>query len=320
MVVFLHATLLLDGYQVPNPLRWVDDALGAYRMPTLMVLSGLLLHRSLAKPPGLYLSGKARALLWPFVLWGSFTGLTVAPALAVDPWWWLHGDRSHTWFLAVLMICYVLALAVRRVPAPVVWALLLGAALLLGPPDSTLLGFAVKTAWFGSFFFAGASIASRLPRLLAAPWWLVTPAVLIAGAGAAVAVKRGEAFKYDAPAAALSLIGIFAALWLLSRIPRVAPVRWVEWIGRNSVVTYLVHWPWMMIVVALVGRPGGWSGWVLLFATAMTVCVAATWLRPRTPWLYVFPAIQAQAATPWGRTRPGHEKINRFESLLTQNG
>jgi uncharacterized membrane protein YcfT len=124
-VVVLHAqltTTLVTGAALA-PLVWVNDQLEDVRMPLLMCLSGVLLWRSLAKGPGRHLRGKARAILWPYVVWMTIdlTHVLLDAAAAGRPVPWhlvgqaLHDPQGYLWFLAWLFGFHVLA---GMIPAP----------------------------------------------------------------------------------------------------------------------------------------------------------------------------------------------------------
>ncbi|MBM7520172.1 acyltransferase family protein [Nocardioides nitrophenolicus] len=113
-VVVFHAEL------VAGPLGWLAAAnqdLAHVRMPLLMVLSGLLLSRSLAKGPRRHLAGKARAVLWPYVVWASIDLLQVCVHLLAtgEPLprdllrLAVYNPSGYLWFLGFLFCYHLLA-------------------------------------------------------------------------------------------------------------------------------------------------------------------------------------------------------------------
>lgn len=79
LVVLFHAGtgVAYFGDFYPRGIDVFNQVVEPYRMPALMFLSGMLLHRSLSKSASLYFGGKARKIAWPYVLW-SLIGLMLA--------------------------------------------------------------------------------------------------------------------------------------------------------------------------------------------------------------------------------------------------
>lgn len=71
LVIAWHAFSIptFFGVAMPSAVQILNDALSTYRIPALLVLSGLLLGRSLAKPLPTYYLGKVRHIAWPFLVW-----------------------------------------------------------------------------------------------------------------------------------------------------------------------------------------------------------------------------------------------------------
>lgn len=109
LIAVMHATV--EGGS--GAMQVVNVLLEPFRVPMLLVVSGMLLHRSLAKPLRIYVSGKVRRILWPWLVW-------MVPMIAV--WWATFAgnptaflvDYTHLWYLTVLLCCYGLAPVTRR--------------------------------------------------------------------------------------------------------------------------------------------------------------------------------------------------------------
>ncbi len=293
MVVLLHASLATDGEN-----GWViHTLLRPFRMPTLMVLSGLLLHRSLRKGLGPYVSGKVRGIVWPWLVWIAILGLLLTDKARADPVDFLTVG-TNLWFLGALALSYALALAVRRVPAVATAAALFLLADLAQEPFGALATY----LWYSGFFFAGAALRPVVERWLTARpvWPLLMTAVAVVGALGQI--PRGMHVPYGPDQVLLSMAGILAAIWLASRLPRIAPIRAVEWIGRNSIVTYLAHTALLVPVGLAVSRLGlgPAPSTVVTFVVVFAGCVALTYVRPWTDWLYRLPVAIAEAK-PSGR-------------------
>lgn len=298
LVIAHHLRLVQQIWDGGTPWAMVElsEALAPFRMPALLFASGLLLARSLRRPPGRFLAGKLRGLLWPWLLWSAVMLPILGWGHADEPLWWLNG--MYTWFLAALFCYYVVGLVTRRIhpgwialASVVVWTALplLGVAHdMVGPrPD--------KFVFYAVFFFAGAALRPVLARQ-SVPWAVTVPALAVAAAWALHAARIDAEPKVPVLTQVVVLLAVVGAVGVLQRLPRLRALRPVEWLGRNSIVPYLVHLP----VIELLGRysdlPAGPGTFALYYAVTIGVCVLAVLLRPVTGFLYAFPARKAAVA------------------------
>ncbi len=229
----------------PDVLLRVGESMQPFRMPLLFFLSGLLLPRSLAKPPRTYVTGKLRGLVWPFVLWTVIVAITFEALWRDEDRWWLLTDATamltgfqHLWFLSVLIVCYALAPLTRLVPA---WVLPLPMAFASSflTSDAPWVEYGEKVLWYGAFFFAGAAVAEVVTR-----WQRLSP--LVPAGMLALALAWGYLAAQDQELRTtlgfasfiMSLVGVLGITWLAPRVPR---IRFLEWAGRGSIVVYLVN-------------------------------------------------------------------------------
>ena len=191
LVIAHHLRLVQQIWDGSTPWAMVElsEALAPFRMPALLFASGLLLARSLRRPPGRFLAGKLRGLLWPWLLWSAVMLPILGWGHADEPLWWLNG--MYTWFLAALFCYYVIGLVTRRIhpgwvalASVVAWTALplLGTAHdMVGPrPD--------KFVFYAVFFFAGAALRPLLARQ-SVPWAVTVPALAVAAAWALHAAR-----------------------------------------------------------------------------------------------------------------------------------
>ncbi len=250
LVIVWHsaAILMLFDLTVPTWLVDANDVFAPYRMPTLMVLSGMLLNRSLAKPVRVYGWGKVANLVWPWLLWTVVNWLVLQYE---EPLWdrtvWA---KSYLWFLYYLVILYALAPLVRRVPA---WALvaLPWAATLAAPTMD-----AQRFLFLAGFFFLGRmadehrDVVERITSSRRA-WWALPIAVAFS-----VAFALWGPWRYEGALAIFSVLGI-VTLIRIARMPAISErARALRWIGRNSVVFYVSHFPVIVAVVTFSGVVG----------------------------------------------------------------
>ncbi len=89
----------------------------------MMFLSGLLLSGSLIKGPRVYTAGKLRAIAWPFLVWTLIAyayeitdHLLGEGALELPtPIEAIVTPIGHLWFLQIIFLCYMIALALRSI-------------------------------------------------------------------------------------------------------------------------------------------------------------------------------------------------------------
>ncbi|MBD1537756.1 acyltransferase [Arthrobacter sp. S13_S34] len=238
----LYLTVLFLG-ACPEPLLWLDRFWEPFRMPALVFLSGMLLHKSLRKPPLQFISGKARALAWPYWLWslmflGMSSGITPDTMLRV-----LLVPPTYLWYLWYLFAYYLVALAITRLGVPEVAVLIVsyGASAFITERYGLANFFYLLV-----FFLLGhmASVHASRIRCLLGPRWV--PVVLMAvSLVVAVLSAAGVEVKFQAP----WILGVIAAIGLTIRLAPGLPYSlagdWLKWIGRNSIVFYLAHWPAM---------------------------------------------------------------------------
>lgn len=276
LVVLLHAGLALDFYAVsyPEPIRIFNDVFEPYRMPTLMFLSGLLLSKSLSKPRGVYFSGKARKIAWPYAVW-----TVIALGLQGDLSLYGLGRavynplETHLWYLWFLLIFYTAARLLRNRSEVVVGSVAAASLILsaIAPADFRL----DKMTFLFSFFLLGHlySQSELLQRWSRRPLVLGTAAVL-AVAASAVNVANIEVL-YE-PAFAVCVAGaIILAMWLVPKTPANRARAAIDYLGKRSIVLYIVHLLAIKVVGTLLGGVGFVNPW-LLFPVLVVVGIGSS--------------------------------------------
>ena len=307
LVIAHHLRLvqqIWDG-SAPHAMVVLSEATAPFRMPVLLFASGLLLARSLEKPTGRFLAGKARALLWPWLIWSAMMLPIMGWELGRDPLWWVNG--TYTWFLLVLFLYYAVGLLTRWIHPG--WLALASVAGWTLPPQ-----FGVeydvagnrpdKFLFYAVFFFAGAALRRTLAAG-AVPVAVVVPALLIAAGWAGFAARIDMEPAIPVLTQAVVLIGVLGAVGAAQRIPRAGPVRLLERLGRNSIVPYLVHLPVIELICRNVDLSPSGATFALYALVTLAICVLAIRLRPMTGFLYALPARRRSAGEPDPAPRSG---------------
>ncbi len=296
LVLLDHATamLVIHGLPVPAELAVFADALSPYRMPLLMYLSGLLLQRSLSKPWKQFASGKLRNIGWPYLVWSvitlaATTGLTV-PAVLLIP----VVSPTFLWFLWFILAFYGIGWICDHLnldPLLVAVAALVASAFL---PDFARMS---RFTFLLFFFMLGHAAVTQsvrsgpsgsVRRVLV----LVSLISVLASSGLAV---TGHPVRYSAPyvLGPLALMVLVQAFSLHYRTSRV--LRPLEYVGRNSVIFYVVHYSVVWVVVetaAHLGLNSGRAVFVVAFVLALGAGVCLCRCRDRwecVDWLFTFP-------------------------------
>ncbi|MET0843111.1 MAG: acyltransferase [Mycetocola sp.] len=306
LVLFWHAPAIpaLFDFEIPSALRAVNEFFLPFRMPMLMFLSGLLLPRSLSKPLGSYYIGKFRLVVWPYLIWALLHMLTFeATAPLYHPRAWIA--TGYLWFIFFIACYYLAAPLLRRVPPyiPPIMAF----ALAVPAPE----GLPTRMLYFAGFFFAGnlaATYSERFHDILGNRVVVFVSAAVAVGFGIFATMVD---IQYNALFAPFSLAGILAAIAL---VRRVGSQRWatpVRYVGRNSIVYYVSHFPimhFMLLALMAVGVTGVAVAAPLLFAAALLVGTGLAYFkdRPVISWLF---------SAPWppGRSGPA-ASLNAPES------
>lgn len=278
LVVVLHAGEALRA--AIGPLPGVDEVnlfLEPFRMPVLMFLSGVLLPQSLAKPGREYFAGKLSMVAWPYVLW-SLILLTASGEFG------LHGivqifylSPTYLWYLWFILIFYVIAFPLRRVPplALVGVGLAVSFFLPLGSRPETL-------AFLSAFFFLGAWCArhpERLERVLDKPWFVGAGMLAAAAVGILNVVQQDVLYRAEFSWGVVG--GLLVVCWVFPRLGENPVTAGLEFVGRYSIVFYVAHLGPVMITLALadaLGVSGTWFMLPVLLVTGVGVPLGLAWV------------------------------------------
>ncbi|GAA4665730.1 acyltransferase [Frondihabitans cladoniiphilus] len=262
LVIAHHATSLVDqaGWEVPRALFAFDDAVGAFRMPMLMALSGLVVPRSLGRAPGAFFRGTWRRLGWPYVLWSVVTlvcvgDLSLSSVLRIPVF-----SPTHLWYLWLLGLLCCLAWLVSRlraaVGAPALLLPILAVVALLSStvvPDVHRLP---RFAFLSAFFFGGWWWAERRQfrvscrrRGVAVGMGLAAALAVLAEGVLGWRTRYESAFAWG-PAGLFVALAITGPTWKAARSR--AGGRVVEalgGLGRQSIVFYVTHLSVMVLLL-----------------------------------------------------------------------
>lgn len=290
VLVILHHSIDIPAavFDTPMPaaLVVVDRVFAPFRIPLLMFLSGMLLPRSFRRTTGPYFAGKARGILWPYLVW-SLVVLGVAGQLSFGALAnVLFYPPTYLWYLWFLLVFYSVAWLLRRLSVPPLpaAAVALIASMFL-PEDYRLSRFAFLLA----FFLAGwwwAQAESRLTIRESVRRTVICCGLLLATV-TAVLSAMGTATRYEV-AFAWGTIALIVAVAL--GLPSDRPRRWAkpaEFVGRNSIVFYVSHYPVIFVLDAgLLPLLGPGHEWVVVLATlttALAVGIVLSVARGRIP-------------------------------------
>lgn len=219
-----------------------------FRMPDFFLISGLFLSQVIARPWKSYLDTKVVHYLYFLVLWTLvivpgmwlITGSTPAGAgeMVADLLFHLYKPAAMLWFILMLPVYFVVTRLLQGVPDLVVLAV--AAVMMVFPLHSGIY----PIDWFGEyfvFFFAGHMLAERFFRL--ADWSRAHPrqavlAIVVWAIGNAVLVKL-KLNEHLVVSLVLGFIGISALVMLAALISRAPAARWLNYLGKNSIVVYL---------------------------------------------------------------------------------
>lgn len=253
LLLLWHASSLPAylGWDMPVWLFLVNEIFLPWRMPALMFLSGMLLTRALRKNLLDYYRGKARTLLWPYLVWSALYLLTFPfpDGSIVSPRSWIA--TGYLWFIFFLLAYAVVAPLATRLAWPIV---ILPAAMISAVEGDSMLG---KMSFFAVFFFGGYFLARVMPGILRARavWVLALSGVTVVFTVASVTLSAASGehfFQFSIITAPAVCAMILLTAIVASRIaPAVASTnvgRYIAWMGRNSIVFYLAHFPAMVAV------------------------------------------------------------------------
>ncbi|WP_432549012.1 acyltransferase family protein [Kineococcus arenarius] len=273
-VVLFHAGTLLRfaDLQVPEGLRAVNGAAAPLRIPLLVLLSGLLMPRSVSKGVRRYARGKLAAVGYPFLLWTVLYGLVYWPGLGVEALAWLVPSLltggSYLWYLLFLLVFYAAALVVRHLPRLPVAAVFLVLAELA--PDATK--HLERPAFLFALFLGGWWLAEHpglLRTAVRSPLAAVAAAAVLGASYALLDMSR-----YGPRALPGTLAGALVLAFCAHRVARSGLLRPLRFTGRNSVVFYVVHFP-VIYVLMRCADLAGVEGPVLLVVVSAGAALAA---------------------------------------------
>ena len=265
MVVMMHSTLGVEA--AAGQQGWLHYAVAfakPFRMPDFFLIAGLFLARVIDRDWRDYLDRKVMHFAYFYLLWVTIQFLFKAPGMAqehgiggaafayLEAFWEPFGTL---WFIYLLPIFFVVTKLTRRVPPIAVWLIL--AALEIAHIDTgwTVIDeFARRFVYFYTgyimepriFEFAAAAQARRTAALAGLALWAVVNGVLVfTGYG-------------DLPfvSLALGLLGAAAVVTAAALMAQVHLLRWLRYLGQNSIVIYLAFFLPMAATRTILLRTG----------------------------------------------------------------
>ncbi|MGQ4518938.1 acyltransferase family protein [Dermabacteraceae bacterium P13077] len=299
LVVMWHVTTQGNLSQDSVPVvKYLNEFFAPVRMPTLMLLSGMLLSKSLKKPTLRYLDGKIAGILWPLFIWLSFWMLLSSvenglPTIfdLINPKTWLKGH--YLWYLAQLFALYLTALAFKRLPTwlPFV-GFLVATNLLIHHNWDYYISTSKTYLFFGIFISLGYLLGEHMDKVLEVTksrWsmLMVIPTILVGAASASGTYSLNKSSLLWQIGIIVAVLGLIAFTRHFCHTVLAAPLRWI---GKNSIVFYVAHFPAEYLAVLGMAALGGYQAvgeapyYLGVFAAGLAVPAVLTAFRSN-PWV-----------------------------------
>lgn len=264
LVVMMHSTLGV-GIKMEGTgwLHAVVEFARPFRMPDFFLISGLFLAKVIDRDWRLYLDRKVVHFFYFYLLWVAIQFAFKAPVLLADgqPFTQLFASYLLTfiepfgtlWFIYLLPVFFVATKLLRHLP----WYVLIGFAAMLQVLP-------VHTGWlipdeFASryvYFLAGYLFAPQIFRFAA---WAATNLILSIIALLLWAVVNGALVmggysQLPLISLALGVLGATAVVLVSSLLSRVHLMRFLRYLGENSIVIYLAFFLPMVVSRLVLAR------------------------------------------------------------------
>ena len=274
-VISFHSVTIVEQYDFEAPKLWrnLNETLKLFRMPILIFLSGMLLPRSLSKSSLNYFSGKVRSILWPFILWSTIYAVVKGIDLtSLSQLGGLYMGGSYLWFLAFIFVYYLVAKPLERVDPFLVSIVAFVLALIAPDGDK----YSERILFLMSLFFLGSAVSYHLvyiKKILDSSliWWL-TPFVAVS---AFVTVR--DDLNFGPFWVLVSLFGFLFFAAISQRLESSAISRPLVWIGQRSIVFYVSH-AIFIIVICKISERAGFTSYAFVAAASAMISLSGGWV------------------------------------------
>lgn len=281
LVIFVHTSsvLVYSSIDYPDSYKTFNLLFDPYRMPLLMFLSGLLLHRSLSKDINVNLKSKFNLIFWPFLIWSivvyaaeerlTFINILKTPISAPSLLWYL-------WFLTAYYIISTITERLRFKTEPII---ILSLLISLFITDHLRID---RFFYLFSFFMLGHLFArKKIYEKISTSQFIIGIIFFSLGAYISISIKiiKYDALYFFAP------MGLILCILYLSKFYLQSPLANIfEWVGKNSIVFYVCHFP-VLIVIAksslfIRDLPPELS-YIILFIISIIFCILMDFLRKK---------------------------------------
>ncbi|WP_326502488.1 acyltransferase family protein [Rothia nasimurium] len=269
----------------------INFALSPYRVPLLLILSGILLERSLKKDKKTYIEGKIRLILYPFIIW-TFVAYVVRIPYAGN-FFTIQNffNGNPTWYLITIFLCYLIALVPFLKNWLIMPLIMLSTLFLLKPDEYSI----AANLWFCSFFFIGSALSSRISYIQKNIPLLAIIALGAVFAGSVTYHLIHGYIEQNIPTFITTVLGAIFIIWLAPYLTRYKIAQPLIWIGQRSIIFYVTHAPIIFVLGRLIYQTNidnYYIIFIIFFIFSITTCWIIANNKDKFIWLYEMPKLK----------------------------
>jgi uncharacterized membrane protein YcfT len=289
LVLFFHSTSLQRyGYEIPAELQSLNSLMSPFRMATLAFLAGVVSPLSLGKKGFAYFEGKVKYLLWPYVIW---TIIYYYTAGSIYSFFDHEVYISYLWYLPFLIFCYFVLYYSNFVSDLVMICCFITISIIIPAEyDAPQRVFFLGGIFFLGKMFVDMKIIDWIFNLSRSNWL----ALFVVMVTASVASFFGERVRYSPEWFLPVTCGIIFFVKCASQLDgKYSSVKFLEYIGRNSIVFYVFHFPYIYIMVKFLSNYNFsvYLSILIVFLSSIFIGCLLTYLKDRFIFVSMFFAL-----------------------------